>query len=152
MQDYKNFKNETWDGQPIKCRVVTITVADDHQFKYYWARPYVGQQRQVLEVQSAESTFYIDNEGGSGIYKVVGGAHMGKGHRSLKPEPYTAIREVDEDKIIYPTPEVYQAANDKIEADCASFFGPEYVEQHKRMLETFAAFKQGKFNFNGNGK
>lgn len=76
-----NYKNETWDGQPIECRVVTITVAEQPQFKFYWARPYVGQQRQVLEVKSENSTFYIDNEGGAGIFKVSGGAHMGKPHQ-----------------------------------------------------------------------
>jgi len=145
---YENYHNETWDGQHITCRVVIITVADQPQFKYYWARPYVGQQRQVLEIQSKDTTFYIDNEGGHGIFKVVGGAHMGKGHRSIIPEPYTAIKQVAEADIIYPTPELYKAANDKCEADAAKFYGPEYVEHRERMKKTLEAIRTGAFNFN----
>jgi hypothetical protein len=151
----QSYKNTFWDHTPARCRVVTITVADLRQFIFYWARPYVGQQRQALEVQTANQIFYIDNEGGQGIQKVNLGAHMGKPHRSLMPEPYTAITEVPDQEVIYPTPELLKAAEEKIEADCTALYGREYLIQlHAAAKKTLAAMRAtgGRVDFSGDNR
>lgn len=145
------WKNSSWDMTPITCRCVNIVVADEPQFKFYWARPYVGKQRQAIEVayeQNGESNiFFIDNADGMGIAKVNGGAHFRKPHRGLKPQPGVEITEVPDDEVVYPSAELIDAENARIEKDCAALFGDEYVEQNARMKETLKALNEGTFDF-----
>jgi hypothetical protein len=52
-----------WNGEPCEARKVVVIVADAGRFPNYWARPFVGQERDAVEVTYAGSTFYIDDEG-----------------------------------------------------------------------------------------
>src|SRR3569833_491331 len=119
-----------WDGNPVKCRVVDICAMDQHQIEFYWARPYVGQQRQAVEVTAdGKYYFYLDNADGSGIYKVTNGGHMRLGHRSLYPEPYTEIKAVPEDKIIYPSKELYEAVESDIRRLGLALYGQAHFDK-----------------------
>lgn len=141
-----NWKNELWDGKTIQYRVVTVVMADNLKAKFYWGRPYVGQRRQALEIISDDYTFYIDNEGGLGLNKVIGGAHMGKGHRSLTIDDAFEIIEVDECDIIYPTPELITESNTAIEKACEEMFGEEYTEIRDRLRASLKNIQAGKIN------
>ena len=50
-----------WNGERCEARIVRVIVADDDA-KAYWARPYVGQEREAVEVVYNGKPFYIDNE------------------------------------------------------------------------------------------
>lgn len=52
-----------WNGQECKARIVRVIVADAPEFPQYWARGFVGQEREAVEVTYYDETFYIDNEG-----------------------------------------------------------------------------------------
>lgn len=51
-----------WNGEPCDARVVRVIVADVPKRSAYWARPYVGQEREAVKVTYAGETFYLDNE------------------------------------------------------------------------------------------
>lgn len=51
-----------WNGERCEARIVRVIVADDPNFRAYWARPYVGQEREAVEVVYQGRTFYLDNE------------------------------------------------------------------------------------------
>lgn len=100
-----------WNGEPCPARQVRVIVADDPRFDLYWARPYVGQERDAVEVTYSGSTFYLDDDGhapagkeaeflrsrgvepeadapGQGWAKVTLGRGSWRfGHRSLAVEP-----------------------------------------------------------------
>lgn len=148
MQNFKSDKAPSWDNMNISCRVVIITVAD-HPAKWYWARHLVGQQRQALEVETPNSTFfYIDNADGLGIHKVTTGGHMQIPHRSLTPEPYTAITAVKESEVVYPDKLKMDYEKWRIEAICRTMYGDDYVVFHEKMGETLKKIKNGTYNFN----
>jgi len=89
-----------WNGEPAEFRVVVIVVGDepDHQKehfakhrpdqkRYLWFVPFIGTERQAVEVTYGDSKFYLDNADGNGIRKVTKG--MGSpthGHKSIYPE------------------------------------------------------------------
>lgn len=78
-----------WNGERCEARKVTITVADGGHERG-WYRPFIGQQRDAVEVTYAGQTFYLDDAelgpdaAGAGWRKVTEG-HGGPswGHRSL---------------------------------------------------------------------
>ena len=144
-----NFKFDAvpcWDGNPIQCRVVSITVRDSPEAKFYWARPYVGRQRQALEVTAdGKYFFYLDNADGLGIYKVTNGGGFRLGHRSLYPEPYTNIIEVDPGEVVYPNAELYRLESEKIEYDCTILYGDEYTKQQERSKAMLASLQNGSY-------
>jgi hypothetical protein len=85
-----------WNGEPCEARQVTVVVADSGAFPFYWAREYVGQRRDAVEVVYADSTFYLDDDEhddrpkGDGWWKVTEGHGSPRcGHRSLQIEPGT---------------------------------------------------------------
>ena len=51
-----------WNGEPAVARRVVVIVADV-EFPRYWARPFVGQERDAVEVVYEGQTFYLDDEG-----------------------------------------------------------------------------------------
>lgn len=51
-----------WNDEPCEARIVRVIVADTQSFPNYWAQPYVGQEREAVEVTYAGRTFYLDNE------------------------------------------------------------------------------------------
>lgn len=51
-----------WNGEPCKARIVRVIVADTGDFPLYWAKPYVGTEREAVEIAYNGRTFYIDNE------------------------------------------------------------------------------------------
>lgn len=52
-----------WQGEPCEARRVRVVVADNPEVPRYWARPYVGQIRDAVEVTYLRQTFYLDDEG-----------------------------------------------------------------------------------------
>lgn len=78
-----------WNGEPCMFTVLNITVGDfsNLEKKFRWYKPFIGQLRQVVEVDYNNRLFYIDNYDGLGLYKVLQG--MGGDdfrHREIKPE------------------------------------------------------------------
>lgn len=83
-----------WNGEPTPARKVSVIVADLGAFPAYWAKEYVGQRRDAVEVSYSTGTFYLDDEGhdgwkpGGGWAKVtIGGGSPRWGHRDLQVEP-----------------------------------------------------------------
>ncbi|MEW2451234.1 hypothetical protein AB0896_27375 [Streptomyces parvulus] len=76
-----------WNGEPCQARPVTAVVTDDGSFPGYWARDHVGTRRAVVEVTYGGSTFYLDDEDGTGWAKVTSGGSPSHGHRSLTVAP-----------------------------------------------------------------
>lgn len=88
-----------WNGLPVDFRVVVITIGDEPEEirlqceahlkgrkRYPWWIPFIGQERQVVEVNQKIVTFYLDNADGSGLHKVtVGRGSPSYGHRSIYP-------------------------------------------------------------------
>lgn len=62
-----------WNGEPCEARRVSVVVADSGQFPLYWAREFVGQRRDAVEVVYGEQTFYLDDGAGDGWWKVTDG-------------------------------------------------------------------------------
>jgi hypothetical protein len=80
-----------WNGEPAEAKRVTLEVADS-SFPLYWAREFVGQRRDAVEVTYADTTFWLDDEGGHGWDKVtVGMGSPGYGHRNLRPAPGSVV-------------------------------------------------------------
>lgn len=100
-----------WNGEPCEARKVVVVVADNPEAPNYWARPFVGQERNAVEVTYGGATFYLDDEGyestaqerellrrygfaapeqvgypGWGWAKVMAGGGPGQGHASLRVE------------------------------------------------------------------
>lgn len=69
-----------WNGEPADCRRVRVLVAPSSG----WAAEFVGTTRNAVEVRYFDEPFYIDDEDGSGWFKVTTGwGGPGWGHRSL---------------------------------------------------------------------
>jgi hypothetical protein len=151
MKSKTNFEYNSvpcWDGVPIDCRVVEITMADEKQFKWYWGRPYVGQQRQALEITTPRgSKFYIDNQDGGGIFKVINGGGMRLGHRGLIPEPGTDIIELAPEYVIYPDYDLSIKIQAQIEEDGNLLWGhlPEYADMLVRAAALRKQIQEGTF-------
>jgi hypothetical protein len=76
-----------WNGEPCPARKVRVIVADSGFFPAYWAREFVGQEREAVEVSYFDKPFYLDNEDGSGWRKVTEGhGSPAWGHRDLEIE------------------------------------------------------------------
>lgn len=81
-----------WNGQPAECRRVMVVVADNGRFPNYWARVagMVGEEVEALEViRPGQEPFYILNDEGQGVAKVVIGGGPLAGHRTLEIEKVT---------------------------------------------------------------
>lgn len=90
----------SWNGEPCMFAVLIVIVGhfEEKDLHFHWYKPFVGQMRQVLEIQYNNRVFYIDNYDGTGFYKVVSG--MGGEeyfHRNIKPTKI--IAEVPRTKI-----------------------------------------------------
>jgi hypothetical protein len=76
-----------WNYEPCEAVRVRVIVADDTFFQLYWAREFVGQERDAVRVtQAGREPFYIDNEDGSGWHKVTHGGGPWSSHRNLAVE------------------------------------------------------------------
>lgn len=73
-----------WNGLPCDARHVTVIVGDSGFFSEYWAKSLVGQQRKAVEVSFDNKTMYLDNEDGSGWWKVTHGGGPGLPSRTLE--------------------------------------------------------------------
>jgi hypothetical protein len=52
-----------WNGEPCEAHRVTVVVADAPAFPKYWARPFIGTERNAVRVTYNDDTFYLDDEG-----------------------------------------------------------------------------------------
>jgi hypothetical protein len=75
-----------WNGEPAEARIVRVIVGKA-ELPTYWYAELEGTEREVVEVKYGDQTFYLDNEDGSGWFKVT----LGRGsprcyHASLAIE------------------------------------------------------------------
>lgn len=75
-----------WNGEPCAARQITAIVADA-AFPLYWARPFVGRRRNIVEVTYGGETFYLDDEAGEGWHKVTHGGSPWHSHSNITIEP-----------------------------------------------------------------
>jgi hypothetical protein len=74
-----------WNGEPCEAKRVRVIVADAPDCPNYWAREFVGQERNAVEVRYFDTPFYLDDENGSGWAKVtLGGGGPEWGHKGLE--------------------------------------------------------------------
>ncbi|MFE6428134.1 hypothetical protein ACFVOB_22115 [Streptomyces rochei] len=76
-----------WNGESCLARRITAIVSDDGRFPAYWARDLVGTRRNAVEITYGGSTFYLDDEDGSGWAKVTSGGSPARAQRSLTVVP-----------------------------------------------------------------
>lgn len=69
--------------EPCEARKVRVVVEDAPEFASYWARPYIGEERDAVEVTYDGRTFYLDDELGQGWAKVTSGGSPRTGHKNL---------------------------------------------------------------------
>jgi hypothetical protein len=87
-----------WNGELADARRVRVIVADDGRFPNYWAREFVGQERDAVEVLSGDAPddvfpFYLDDEDGTGWVKVTTGRGSPRwGHRTIQVEEVMSPR------------------------------------------------------------
>lgn len=88
-----------WNGELADFRVVVGIVGDEPaelkkqiegsrpgMKRYLWFVPFIGQQRQMVEVKYQGETFYLDNSDGTGLHKVTSGKGSPRvGHKSVYP-------------------------------------------------------------------
>jgi len=95
MSDEEDDKPKgAWNGEACDYHVYLMKVTPCDQFKMYWAEPFIGQLRQIVEVVPAgadedeeDQVFYLDNEDGSGLAKLYSGGLIATAHRNIiKPE------------------------------------------------------------------
>ncbi|MEU1478927.1 hypothetical protein [Streptomyces sp. NPDC005760] len=76
-----------WNGELCTARRITAIVADNGAFPLYWARHLVGTRRSIVEVTYGSSTFYLDDEDGSGWNKVTHGGSPHWAHSNITIAP-----------------------------------------------------------------
>jgi hypothetical protein len=77
-----------WNGERCEARKVWLIVGDDGRFERPWFKRFIGQQRAAVEVVYGGQTFYLDDAGGEGWFKVTEGRGSPRlGHGSLSPAP-----------------------------------------------------------------
>lgn len=112
-----------WDNKPCFYRVVILTVdklafLDDElkdPVRYPWYIPFVGQQRQAVEVHpDGGDVFYLDNEDGSGLVYIMGGSMLkGPDLRCIYPVHLSVLAVRDKLEWI----KYFPALRDRIEED-----------------------------------
>lgn len=70
-----------WNGEPTPARKVRGVVADA-PFPAYWARRFIGQERNAVEVVYSGETFYLDDENYDGSGDEPGWRKVTVGHGS----------------------------------------------------------------------
>lgn len=84
-----------WNGEPVEARRAIGTVADA-PYQRYWARPLIGQTREVVEIVTGDQRFYIDDHDGEGWRKVTEGrGSPSVPHRDLGIEDVIEYRDED---------------------------------------------------------
>lgn len=82
-----------WNGEPANCRRVVVRVGTVER-PTWWCAGMEGTEREAVEVNYCNQTFYLDNENGSAWLKVTkGGGGPEWGHKSL-PDDSEVLREV----------------------------------------------------------
>ena len=72
-----------WNGEPCKATIVRVIVGPAMK-PTYWYAGLEGTKREAVKVEYYDQTFYIDNEGGKGWWKVTKGrGSPSYGHSSL---------------------------------------------------------------------
>lgn len=90
-------KKGKWNySEDIEYRVVLVKLLKVHETPMHWQNAVAGKERQVVEVHARNNTsvFHIDNQDGSGLFKIAKGggpdsysAHLGE---------FVFIREIPE--------------------------------------------------------
>lgn len=103
-----------WNGHEAWYRVMEVTVGREpdairesiekntHRKRYLWFIPFIGEKRQVIEVNYGGDKFYMDNETGQGLYKVtIGQGSPGCAHASIYPDLSLPIDHVPPEEWIH---------------------------------------------------
>ena len=72
-----------WNGEPCLARRVRVIIGES-PVPTWWCFALAGQIREAVEVKYGDQLFYLDNDDGSGWWKVTEGkGSPGWAHRSL---------------------------------------------------------------------
>jgi len=148
-----------WNGEKADFRVVTIVVGDQpddmkshfqkfHPDKkqYLWFVPFLGEQRQAVEVVYAGQTFYMDNEDGTGLYKVTGGKGSPTcGHATIYPAEI--LHEVAPDKWIQTSDLAKMVNRNRIDLGWMAIDPIGYSNHRKQMQKIEAAIRRNRSIF-----
>lgn len=77
------FHTGKWNyTEDIEYKVILIRLEENIQQPYHWQNAFAGEKRQAVYVKYGAHTFLIDNEDGSGLYKIAhgGGPDMYSAH------------------------------------------------------------------------
>jgi hypothetical protein len=73
-----------WNGEPCHARKVRVVIGNHGNFDHPWFLPFVGHERDAVEITYDNRTFYIDDSNGTGWHKVTLGKGSPRwGHSSL---------------------------------------------------------------------
>lgn len=82
-----------WNGEPCTALRVTVIVGQS-PIDTWWCADLHGQRRAAVKVTYGGRTFFLDDEDGTGWYKVtVGRGSPNVGHRGL-PDGSTVVDEL----------------------------------------------------------
>lgn len=115
------------------------TVADRPEFSCYWARPFIGQKRQVAVLLWSDSEPTIaDNQDGSVLYKLQNGWWPNYSHRSIyvaETMQELVDKELSANEITQFSIEKYNAECIAIRTACDEFYKDSLKYQQLKRLE-----------------
>jgi hypothetical protein len=128
-----------WNGtEDITYRIVTVEIQASRT-KTNWQNAFVGTKRQAIECKYQNKdkefhTFYLDNEDGSGLSKVLGGGSPREYHASI--DNPVVLEEIPKDKAILFDKELH----DKFKKEVDTFIETNFPEEWK-MIQYLRNFK-----------
>lgn len=86
--------NGYWNGEPATYTACVVQIVRNDASPMHWYNAFVGTYRQAIQISQNGHSFVIDNETGTGQYKVTKGmGSPGCGHADLGP--YLFISYID---------------------------------------------------------
>ena len=86
-----------WKGKPVEFSVMIVEITNILGGAMPRMKPYIGTKRQAVKVSVGNHRpFYLDNEDGTGLYKIFNGGGSEHEHRSLgEPKELKEVPEKD---------------------------------------------------------
>lgn len=137
--------NGYWNGEPAIYTACVVQIVRNDASPMHWYNAFVGTYRQAIQISQNGHSFVIDNETGTGHYKVTKGmGSPGCGHADSAPCLFISyidkqfwVDEINEAKIKIERIEVdaYQQATNP-----AEFQRIKYLEAHMENFPTGKSF------------
>jgi len=138
-----------WNGESALFRIFQGVVGPEPEWqtrqiekispglkRYLWFVPFIGTERQMVEVLADGEVFYLDNEDGTGLYKVTkGGGCFTCAHASVYP---SAIKRylLESEWNVY-TPTLQAQVRENIEEAWMKLDPEGFTEYMERMKKVF---------------